>query len=122
MTIERAQIERAENWRDAVDRMPYLSFPADWRVAVIPPFAGALARFLVMRSQSQVSVYADFHDALGCYGEPYWEIHPDITGDCERYPIADGEGLLAGIAASFDKQDADAMLAARAIAERTDHD
>lgn len=111
--MTRAQVERAEDWRAAVDAMPFLSFPPGLEVAVIPPFGGAMARFMVRRGAATVSVYADFHDALGCYGEPYWEIHPDPTlEDCDRFDLANIAALMTAIVASLDAQDAAATGAA----------
>lgn len=102
----RGRLERDEKWRDCIDAMPYLRFPESWEVAVIPPFAGAMARFWVRRGKAHVSVYADFHNVLGCVGEPYWEIHPSADlEDCDRFLLNETDDLIAGIEASLAAQE-----------------
>lgn len=105
-SFARFELERAEGWRECVAAMPALSFPSDWGVAIIPPFAGAMARFLVSQGKARVSVYADFYDALGCFGSPYWEIHPSADGDTDRFPIDSAADLIAAISASLTAQQA----------------
>lgn len=92
--IERYQLERDENWRDFAHRMPYIQFPADWKICIIPPFAGAFARFLVeLPDGRKKSIYFDANDSLGCVGQPYWEVHP-VRGDCGRCLMYEIEELL----------------------------
>jgi hypothetical protein len=91
-TIARARIEDAEDWRGAIDTMPFIKFPADWEVQVIPPFAGATVRFRVrLPSGVEKSIYLDSHDRLGFVGEPYWEVYPcdGDTGQCLKAEIAE---------------------------------
>lgn len=106
--LSRYDIERAEQWDKRAGRMPYLRFDPEWEVAVIPPFAQAIARFVVKLGERTVSVYADFDNALGYYGtdedgqpNPYWEIYPSEDGDVERFGIDDAIGLIGGIRRSF---------------------
>jgi hypothetical protein len=84
--------------------MPFLTFRPGWEVSVIWPFAGAAARFIVRKNAATVSVYADFDESLGYYGEPYWEIYPH-TGDTWRGPLGDGEGLIEAISAAIGQQE-----------------
>ena len=93
-----------ENYADWRKLMPRLSFPADWKVTIIPPFSGAAARFLVDKGKDHVSVYADFADMLGCFGEPYWEICP-YEGETFRTEIANGEELIEAIGKSLKDQE-----------------
>lgn len=98
-TVDRYGVEKHERWREIIGQIPYIPFPKGWRVAIIPPFAGAVARFLVKpdRSRRVKSVYLDWYDNLGHYGEPYWEVHP-YRGDIGRCPVADTRKLLQMIA------------------------
>ena len=88
-------------FREFVEQMPFLKFPKNWEVAIIPPFGGALVRFLVRikgDENNTISVYFDAHEMLGYYeGKPYWEIYPDEDGDVSRFPLDDKEGLIKGI-------------------------
>lgn len=95
-------VERTEKWRDLVEKMPFIRFPADWEVAVIPPFSGAIARFRVRRGVATVSVYADFYERLGIWAEPHWEIYPSETDDNERFAIAtETDEMIAAIERSL---------------------
>jgi hypothetical protein len=69
---------------------------------------GTAARFIVRKGDAQVSVYADFDESLGYYGEPYWEIYP-YSGDTWRGPLADGEGLIDAISTAIGQQEAKAI-------------
>lgn len=102
---KRSEVERMERWREVASDMPYIRFPRDWEVAIIPPFSGAVARFWVRKGAGHVSVYADFYERLGCWAEPHWEIYPDAEGDNARFSIAtDTDAMLAAIAKSLAKQ------------------
>ena len=82
--ISRVTLEGKEGWRGYIFTMPFIQFPAGWKVSIIPPFAGAIARFRVQLPSGTVkSVYFDAFDRLGCMDEPYWEVHP-YQGDCGR--------------------------------------
>ena len=48
-------------------QIPYISFPLEWQVKVIPPYGGAVIRFLIMQGAAKVSVYLDCYDNIGCY-------------------------------------------------------
>lgn len=96
--IDRYKLEDSEKWGHFVKEMPFIQFPDGWKIAVIPPFHGALARFRVELPSGQVkSVYFDAHDRLGYVGEPYWEVHP-YRGDCGRCLLAKVDELIALIA------------------------
>jgi hypothetical protein len=96
----RYKIEADEKWSDV--NIPAIEFPAGWKVQLTPPFGGAMARFRATNTHgSTVSVYFDQYDALGHYGEPYWEVY-QIDGerlisdpeDVTRFPAADTEGMV----------------------------
>lgn len=99
MDMRRWDVEADEKWREIAGEIPFIKFPADWTVAVIPPFAGALARFRVkLPDGREKSIYLDFYDRLGYVGQPYWEIYP-VLGDVERCLLNETDKLLAAIAA-----------------------
>jgi hypothetical protein len=90
----RLDIEYAENWPGMVGRMPFIEFPAGWSVSVIPPFGGLQARFRVLLPSGKIrSIYADFFERAGYFGEPYWEVYP-YRGDVGRCRLADTSKLL----------------------------
>lgn len=99
--MKRAEIEREEKWREWTAKIPALKFKEGWLVKVMPPFAGAMARFAVSDGENSVSVYLDCHEALGFFGDfgevtPYWEIHP-YKDDVLRIAMADSDLLIDSI-------------------------
>jgi hypothetical protein len=96
--MKRHEIEKAEEWMRFMKELPMIPFPTGWMVQVIPPFAGALARFRVrLPSGAEKSVYFDAHNALGYMDGPYWEVYP-VQGDTGRCDMADVDELLRLIA------------------------
>lgn len=88
---------RDKEFREDFETIPFIKFPAKWYVKPVGPFGGATARFLVTLnpdSKKIVSIYADFHERLGFYGEPHWEVYPDETGDNSRCAISDTKTLI----------------------------
>lgn len=93
-------IESEFEWRKWAQEIPALQFKSDWLVKVIPPYAGAVARFLVfhkLNPKEQVSVYLDCYNQLGFMDKPYWEIYPAKDGDTERFNIEDTANLIQAI-------------------------
>lgn len=93
-----------------VDKIPWLPFPADWEVKMIPPNVGTVVRFWVRRRgcKERVSVYLDCYEALGCFGKPgsntpYWEIYPNCKNDNERFAMDDVDGLMSALEKAIDK-------------------
>ena len=78
---DRYNVEKREEWRRWCEEIPELQFPSSWNVKIIPPFGGAMVRFII---NEKISVYLDCYDSLGFMGEPYWEIYPycDDTWRC----------------------------------------
>ena len=92
--MDRSRVEAAEDWRGEIATMPFIKFPHDWEIQVIPPFGGAVIRFRVRLPSGVVkSIYLDSRDALGCVGEPYWEVYP-CDGDVGRCLKAETDQLL----------------------------
>lgn len=104
-TLARAELECAEDWNQVIRDIPALRFPSAWSVKIIPPFGGAMVRFIAAIGEgASVSVYADFHEALGYFGEPHWEIYPGVSGENERFAIAETGALIDEIRKSLRKQ------------------
>lgn len=98
--MQRSKIEQIEEWRELARNLPYLSFPAECEVMLIPPFGGALMRFLIRLKAAPdktISVYFDQFSRLGCMDKPYWEMYPNKDDDCSRYYQGEEEGLMAEI-------------------------
>lgn len=92
-----------DKWREEI---PFINFPERFEVKIIPPFAGAVARFQIRDKEYRdtwVSVYLDCYDALGYYGEPYWEIYP-YNEDVYRCRMNDIDELIEVITLSIDNQ------------------
>ena len=103
--MQRSKIEQAEGWRELVRTLPYLSFPANCEVKILPPTGGALMRFLIRlkaNPDKTISVYFDQFSRLGCMAEPYWEMYPNKDEDTSRYYQGEEEGLMAEIIDTLD--------------------
>lgn len=98
--MQRHRIEQVEDWRGLSRNLPYLSFPADCEVNIIPPSGGALVRFLIRlkaNPEKTISVYFDQFSRLGCMDEPYWEMYPNKDDNTSRYYQGGEEELMAEI-------------------------
>jgi len=91
--FQASRIIEADKWRIEI---PYINFPSDWEVKIIPNFAGSVVRFLVKKNEIEISIYLDCYDALGCYGSPYWEIYP-YENDVLRCDMNDTKTLIKSI-------------------------
>lgn len=82
--VDRVQIECEQEWDRVRDELPWFSFPAHLQVKVIPPFMGALARFLVKNPETGdlASVYYDEWGMLGA-DKQYWEVY--VHGETTRF-------------------------------------
>lgn len=87
-----------DKWRQEI---PPLHFKEEWNVHIIPPFHGAIVRFVVEYDDKRISCYLDCYDELGYYGSPYWEIYPytyeDGNIDVFRCSIDNTEELMKRI-------------------------
>jgi hypothetical protein len=104
--IKRYQIEAEEKWMEFAGTIPAFPLKPEWFVQMVPPFAGAMARFRIYltaeteKGAKHVSIYLDAYDALGCVGTPYWEVYP-VNGDTERFSLLDTDGLIGSISRSL---------------------
>jgi len=100
--LKRAEVEREEEWGEKwIKEIPHLHFKQDWKVKIIPPFGGAIARFWIDKGDNHVSVYLDCYDKLGYFGAPYWEVYP-YEEDVYRVAMNDTDELLKIIAEVID--------------------
>jgi len=93
-----AEVESLMEYNKWSKEIPYLNFPKDWNVKIIPPSNWAVIRFMVKRvgGDKKISIYLDCYDKLGIYGEPYWEIYP-YDNDTFRCPMNETNELLNAI-------------------------
>jgi len=89
------QAEKLQEYEKWAKKIPYLTFPSNCEVQIIPPSLGAIVRFMVKRKDTgkSVSVYLDCYDRLGCVGKPYWEIYP-YRDDVYRVFLGDEVELM----------------------------
>jgi hypothetical protein len=93
------EVEELFEYRKWAGEIPFLKFKENWIVKVIPPFCGAVVRFLVADKSEPtltVSCYLDCYENLGCCGEPYWEIYPH-DDDVFRCGMDEAEELIEAI-------------------------
>lgn len=105
MIIASCKMEALFEWQKWCKEIPSLKFNPEWEIKVIPPFAGAVVRFIVSKDNKTVSVYLDCYENLGFFGGPHWEIYPDKFGDNSRFAMNDTEALITAIEESFQPKD-----------------
>lgn len=106
-TIEaKTHIENKFEWRKWVKDIPAINFPRDWDIHIIPPFSGAVARFIAKKNGNQISVYLDCYDELGIVGSPYWEFYP-YRDDVYRCDMGNTDELIEMMAEQFDRMEQD---------------
>ena len=92
-------VERDLEYRRWATEIQFIKFPDDWEIKIVPPFGGAIIRFIVKRKgieEPKISVYLDCYDNLGSVGKPYWEIYP-YKGDTYRCLMGEVDDLLDAI-------------------------
>jgi len=97
------QMDKAFEWQKWCGEIPYIKFPKDWEVQVIPPFCAAVVRFRARKNKKEISVYLDCYDNLGFFGEPHWEAYP-IKDNNNRYAMNDWKKLLKDMEAEFKRK------------------
>lgn len=97
-----ARMGQAYGWKNWCKRIPFLKFPPDWAVRIVPPFAGAIVRFEVEKAGKYISVYLDGFNMLGMWNGPYWEAYP-INSDTYRVDMKDTEKLIDAIRGELER-------------------
>lgn len=102
LDTHRHEVEKSWEYLKWVEEIPDLDVPPGWTIRPIPPFGGAVVRFLVRRSDTseghRVSVYLDCYGELGATYEPYWEIYPGTEqGDTYRVYLNETDDLISSI-------------------------
>ena len=95
LEMQRDIIEGKEGWKLISQQIPPLHFKEEWDVRIIPPFAGAVARFYIAYNNKFVSVYLDWFDRLGMVGHPYYEIYDGE--DTIRYAFNQSDKMMNDI-------------------------
>lgn len=96
-----AKYGRDAYYRRWVSQIPYIPFDPKWDVRAVPPWGGALVRYLIAFRGAKVSVFLDGDNSLGCGPEPaYWEVYP-FQGDVFRCCIDETEVLASAIKESL---------------------
>jgi hypothetical protein len=105
--MNRLRLENDQKWREEIAIIPFIQFPSDWSIQVIPPFGDAVVRFRVrLPSGKEKSIYLDKRNSLGYWDDPdqpYWEVYPH-RGDVGRCSMNEIDLLLEMIG---DEQAAD---------------
>lgn len=99
------EFEQKFEWRKWKDELPWLNFPTEWEVKILPPFCAAIIRFWVRlkdNPSNQCSVYFDGYDQLGFVGKPYWELYNGE--DTERFLLGQEDQLMAAIAKNLKRE------------------
>lgn len=106
LTLTRYKVEEEQKWREEVQTLPFIQFPAGWQIQIIPPFGDAVVRFRVkLPSGAEKSIYLDKRNSLGYWeGEGYWEVYP-YRGDVGRCDIRDIPELLRMIGDEQETED-----------------
>lgn len=106
---KRLEIERLCEWEKLATEIPYISFPADWEIRIVPPLRGVVVRFQVRQKSKPYSpVSVVLHEAVSFGGmteKPYWEVYP-LTSNTdeeafERIALNDVQDLLSAIQEAF---------------------
>lgn len=108
---KRLEVERICEWERWATEIPFIPFPADWEIRIVPPLRGVIVRFQVRQKGKPyhpVSVVLHEGVTLGDLTEkPAWEVYPlmePIVGDdiaVGHIDINDTAHLLAEIQEAF---------------------
>ena len=107
-------MKKKENQGNGLNEIPFIDFPDNFLVKIIPNFAGSVVRFRIKdknkEDSPEMSIYLDCYENMGMYyGEndkpsPYWEVYPHF-GDVFRCGINEIESLIEGIQQGLDNPD-----------------
>jgi hypothetical protein len=98
MQLKSAELSVLFEWDKWTREIPWIQFPSDWKIKIIPPTVGTIVRFRVtLPSGKEKSIYLDCYDIVGHFGSPYWEVYP-IRNDIGRCSMNDVQLLISMIA------------------------
>ena len=103
-----SEMRTAMDWDEYMGVIPFITLPEGYATKPMPPYGGAMVRFVVRKNSNPgeaVSVYLDCHNSLGIEDASYWEIYPDIDGECSRFDMDDVEALTQAIVTSLEKDE-----------------
>lgn len=91
--VKRVEIEAEQEWDRVRQELPWLNFPPHLCVKIVPPFMGAMVRFLVKNpvTGDTASVYYDEWGMLGA-DRQYWEVY--VHGDTTRFERDDVVAMM----------------------------
>lgn len=96
-----SKVEQMHDFRGWARKLPAFHFDKEWDVKIIPPFAGAIIRFVIDYNEKHVSVYFDAYSELGwmCDNDeqpiPYFEYYDSV--DTHRYYLDESEQMMNDI-------------------------
>lgn len=75
--------------------LPFIQWPANYLIKVIPPFGAKVIRFWLKTADTQheLSIYLDGYNYSGCMPWPHYEVYGGEVGDVSRCKWDDIEGL-----------------------------
>lgn len=96
-----SKVEQMHDFRGWARKLPAFHFDKEWDVKIIPPFAGAIIRFVIDYNEKHVSVYFDAYSELGWMYDkdeqpiPYFEYYDGV--DAHRYYLDESEQMMNDI-------------------------
>ena len=100
MMLESGKFGQLYEWEKWTKDIPFVRFPANWEVKIVPPFAGAVVRFVAKVGKKEISVYLDCYENLGYFGSPHWEAYP-INDNNMRYALKDWKKMIRAMNKEF---------------------
>jgi hypothetical protein len=100
--IKRVEVERDYEYEKWTKEIPALNFNKSWDVKIIPPFGGAIIRFIIEKGDKKISVYLECYNELGVMNKPYWEAY-DFNDDPRRFLMNETTELLNYITNKINK-------------------
>ena len=96
-----SKVEQMHDFRGWARKLPAFHFDKEWDVTIIPPFTGAIIRFVIDYNGKHVSVYFDAYSELGWMYDkdeqpiPYFEYYDGE--DAHRYYLDESEQMMNDI-------------------------
>jgi hypothetical protein len=93
---KRKEVEAEQGWVEEADTIPFIQFPADWQIKIMPPYYDVVIRYKIKLPSGVVkSVFLDSRCSLSDHfdqnGRPlsYWEVFPvgKKYGQCGKLDV-----------------------------------